>query len=73
LVTNQGRETMSWSVIEETAIYLEKLKLLVDSEKELQSAGYVLRPLEQEQIDSKKRCVRCGGEQNTRRSVPDSC
>lgn len=63
---------MSWSVIEETPIYLEKLRLLVDSEKVLQSAGYILRPLELEQIESKKRCVLCGGEQNTRRSVSNA-
>jgi hypothetical protein len=74
MATNQARETetMSWSVIEETPIYLEKLKLLVDSEKVLQSAGYVLRPLEPEQVESKKRCVHCGGEQNPRRSVSNT-
>lgn len=52
-----------WSVIEETPIYLEKLKLLVDSEKVLQAAAYVLHPLGTELVESKKRCVHCGGKQ----------
>ena len=51
-----------WSVIEETGISLEKLKLLVDSELVLRHAGYVMHPLEPKVIESKKRCERCGCE-----------
>jgi hypothetical protein len=50
-----------WSTIEETPIYLEKLQLLVDPAKVLKSTGYVLQPLEPEQVELKKRCLYCGG------------
>jgi hypothetical protein len=51
-----------WSTIEEKPTYLEKLKLLVDPEKILLRAGYVMQPLEPELVELKKRCRDCGGE-----------
>lgn len=49
-----------WSTIPETSISLEKLQLLVDSEKVLRSTGYVLQPLKPEEVEAKKRCLHCG-------------
>ncbi|ERF77155.1 hypothetical protein EPUS_08459 [Endocarpon pusillum Z07020] len=63
-VAATGREKQSaramWSTIEETPLYLEKIQLLVEPEKVLRSAGYVVQPLEPGVIESKKRCVYCG-------------
>jgi hypothetical protein len=56
------KPTTMWSIIEENPTYLEKLKLLVDPEKILLSAGYVMQPLEPELVELKKRCRDCGGE-----------
>lgn len=50
-----------WSIIPQTLIYLEKLRLLSHSEKELRLAGYVTIPLSPEAIELKKRCRDCGG------------
>ncbi len=58
-----------WSTIEETPLYLEKLRLLVEPEKVLRSVGYVVQPLEPGVIESKKRCVHCSGKTNL--SSPD--
>lgn len=49
-----------WSTIPETTISLEKLQLLVDCEKVLRSTGYVLQPLQPQEVESKKRCLHCG-------------
>ena len=50
-----------WTEITETHVYLEKLKLLCHSQKELQATGYIVETLSPKQLQSKLRCEKCGG------------
>lgn len=54
--------SISWSAIDESAIGLEKLRLLCHSGKELKKEGYVVTALSLAQIESKLRCMKCGSE-----------
>jgi hypothetical protein len=50
-----------WSNFHETTIYMAKLSLLCNSQRELNRVGYVTRPLTEDQIDKKVRCRNCNG------------
>lgn len=39
--------------------YIKQLEELKQSEATLQKAGYVTRPLTQDELDQKKKCARC--------------
>ncbi|KIY00842.1 uncharacterized protein Z520_03508 [Fonsecaea multimorphosa CBS 102226] len=58
--TEPNAPQFTWSAIGISTSYLEKLRLLCHSQKELQKAGYVTQPLDATQIESKARCTRCG-------------
>ncbi|OAL38331.1 hypothetical protein AYO20_02390 [Fonsecaea nubica] len=51
---------IAWSRITPSPSCLEKLRLLCHSQKELERAGYVTKPLSAAQIEAKARCKRCG-------------
>ncbi|KIW91547.1 uncharacterized protein Z519_07513 [Cladophialophora bantiana CBS 173.52] len=57
---------VTWSNITFSPAYVEKLRLVCHSQKELKKAGYVLQPLDSAQITSKARCTKCGKRQNRR-------
>src|ERR1700761_901672 len=57
---NHPVQDIAWSTIVPSKTQLEKLRLLTHSEKELKKVGYVLKPLDQGQVQAKLRCLNCG-------------
>jgi hypothetical protein len=53
---------IQWSTIKSKPASVEKLRLLCHSQNELKKKGYVLKPLDADQIEGKLRCTKCGSE-----------
>jgi hypothetical protein len=57
---NQPIQGIAWSTVIPSKAQLEKLRLLSHSQKELKKVGYVLKPLDQGQVQAKLGCLNCG-------------
>ncbi|KAJ9609649.1 hypothetical protein H2200_005977 [Cladophialophora chaetospira] len=54
-----SRSQIQWSTLKISATYIEKLRLLCNSQQELKREGYVLKSLDRQQIEAKLRCTKC--------------